>query len=134
MKTASVRPLDLVRCDRLGRRFWALVTGHEGGALTLAPVTRNVTYYRVSSREVLEHYARRPRPGGKISTRSIAPGDMVAYRQNGASVLASVLTRNRARLRVRPIAPGASECELLTREVTDHYARRGRVRASTVGS
>ncbi len=131
MKIASIKPEDLVHCDHLGRRFWALVTGREGRALALAPVSRNINYHRASGREVLEHYARRPQRAGRVSTRSIRPGDVVAYEQDGARVFASVLTRKRSRLRVRPLAPGAQAREVLIGAVSDHYARRRRTRAAT---
>jgi hypothetical protein len=124
MNVQSVQRLDLIHVDRRGRRFWARVEGRDGRFLSITPVSKNITYFRIISREVLEHYAHRPR----VSTRTIRPGDIVAYQEDGASVHAVVMTRLRARLQVLPIAPLANARELPTRELTDHYARRGRHR------
>lgn len=128
MKIASVKPADLVRCDRLGRQFWARVERREGRALAITPVSRNISYHRATSREVLEHYAHRPQPTGKVSTRSIRAEDIVAYRHDGDTAYAIVLTRRRARLHVFPITSPGGARDLPTREVTGHYARRGRSR------
>jgi hypothetical protein len=134
MKIASVKPEDLVHCEHLGRRFWARVEGREGRRLAITPVSRNINYHRATSREVLAHYAHRPRTAGRVSIRSIRPGDIVAYDRDGAKVHASVLARHRGRLQVAPIGPGASPGEVRTREVIDHYARRGGVRPKALAS
>ncbi len=126
MTLAGVRAEDVVHCDRLGRRFWARVKRREGTTLSLMPVSRNVTYYRVSARDVLEHYARRPR----VSSRAIRAGDLVEYRENDQVLLAVVNARVRGRLRVLPVDLRVGIRELRAREVLVHYARRGRRRAA----
>jgi hypothetical protein len=128
MRLASVKPQDLVRCDHRRRVFWAQVTGRDGSSLSIVPVSRNISYYRVSARGVREHYARRTRDDGAVMTRAIRAEDLIAYHQDGQTVFASVIGRTRAKLRVRPIDPRAATQELHTREVTEHYARRGRRR------
>jgi hypothetical protein len=128
MKLGPISPNDVVRCDHLGRRFWARVTGREASMLTLVPISRNVNYYRVRPREVIEHYARRTRGDGRVSTRAIREQDLVAYEQDGQTVLAIVIKRTRMRLRVLPVDLRASARDLRPAQVTGHYARRGRQR------
>ena len=128
MKLGSINPKDVVRCDHLGRRFWARVTGREGSMLTVMPISRNINYFSARPREVLEHYACRTRGDGRVSTRSIREGDLIAYDQDGQTVLAVVMKRTRMRLRVLPVDLRADARDLRPGEVTGHYARRGRHR------
>ncbi len=127
MTLAGIRAEDIVHCDRLGRRFWARVRCREGTTLSVVPVSRAVSYYRVSAREVRERYARRPR----VSSRAIRAGDLVEFRENGQLLLAVVSARVRGRLRVLPVDLRVGIRELRAREVLVHYARRGRRRAAS---
>ena len=129
MKLAAINPEDVVRCDHLGRRFWARVTGREGSILTLLPISRNINYYRVRPREVIEHYACRTRSDRRVSTRAVRAQDLVAYDQDGQTVLAIVVDRTRMRLRVLPVNLRTSARDLRPGEVIGHYARRGRRRS-----
>jgi hypothetical protein len=127
MKLAGVRAEDIVRCDHLGRCFWARVIKREDSKLRIEPLSRNVTYYRVSGREVRERYARRRR----VSARAVRAGDLIEYQEHGETVLAVVSARLRGRLRVLPLDLRVGIRELHIREMTGHYARRGLRRAAS---
>jgi hypothetical protein len=67
MRLQGIRAGDLVLCDVKGRRFHAEVTTTPSGAeLEIRPLLRAITYRRVTSRSVLEHWrkaGRRPSGG-----------------------------------------------------------------------
>jgi hypothetical protein len=67
MRLQGIRAGDLVLCDVKGRRFHAEVTTTPTGAeLEVRPLMPAVTYRRVSSRSVMEHWrkaGRRPSGG-----------------------------------------------------------------------
>jgi hypothetical protein len=68
MRLQGIRAGDLVLCDVKGRRFHAEVTTSPTGAeLEILPLLRGITYRRVSSRSVKEHWrkARRRAGGGQ---------------------------------------------------------------------
>lgn len=57
MRLQGIRAGDLVLCDVKGRRFHAEVTTSPTGAeLEIRPLLRGITYRRVSSRSVKEHW------------------------------------------------------------------------------
>ena len=57
MRLQGIRAGDLVLCDVKGRRFHAEVTTTPSGAeLEIRPLLRAITYRRVASRSVLEHW------------------------------------------------------------------------------
>ena len=53
MTLNGVRNGDIVLCDRMGRRFYAIVVERHGRELEVEPIDRRVTYRRVKVREVL---------------------------------------------------------------------------------
>lgn len=55
MRTAGIKMGDIIKCDVRGSRFYAKVK-REGGEFEIAPLDRHVTYYTVSSRQIIEHY------------------------------------------------------------------------------
>jgi len=67
MRLHGIRAGDLVLCDVKGRRFHAEVTTTPAGAvLEVRPLMPAITYRRVSSRSVMEHWrkaGRRPSAG-----------------------------------------------------------------------
>lgn len=67
MRLQGIRAGDLVLCDVKGRRFHAEVTTTPTGAeLEVRPLLRGITYRRVTSRSVLEHWRKAGRrPGGE---------------------------------------------------------------------
>jgi hypothetical protein len=62
MKLARVRPGDIVRVNKKGRVFEALVRAKRKGELEIEPIQRGITYTTASAREVICHWARRGRP------------------------------------------------------------------------
>lgn len=70
MRLHGIRAGDLVLCDVKGRRFHAEVTATPiGPELEVKPLLRVVTYRRVSSRSVLEHWRKAGRSGGGGAAR-----------------------------------------------------------------
>jgi hypothetical protein len=70
MRLQGIRAGDLVLCDVKGRRFHAEVTTTPDGAeLEVRPLLRAITYRRVTSRSVLEHWRKAGRrvTGGSSS-------------------------------------------------------------------
>jgi hypothetical protein len=128
MIIAAIKPGDLVRCDRRGRLFEARVTAREPYALAIEPLRPNTNYYSAKSNEVRAHWAARPARNRKVSTGPIREGDIVAFTARDATTLAHVIARKGQVLRVLELAACAQPRELPVREVTDHYARRGRTR------
>jgi hypothetical protein len=65
MRLQGIRAGDLVLCDVKGRRFHAEVTTSPTGAeLEIRPLLRGITYRRVSSRSVKEHWRKAGRRAG----------------------------------------------------------------------
>lgn len=60
MRLAAIRPGDIVRIDKRGHRFDALVESVEGDGLRIAPLEHNVTYRTARPREVIGRQRRRP--------------------------------------------------------------------------
>jgi hypothetical protein len=58
MRTASIRPGDIVYCNKKGRLFYAKVTGAiAADALSVQPIQRNISYRQVKASEISEHWA-----------------------------------------------------------------------------
>ena len=53
MTLGAVKSGDIVLCDRMGRRFYAVLVERHGRELEVEPIDRRVTYRRVKAREVL---------------------------------------------------------------------------------
>jgi hypothetical protein len=65
MRLQGIRAGDLVLCDVKGRRFHAEVTATPTAAeLEVRPLLPAVTYRRVTSRSVLEHWRKAGRRAG----------------------------------------------------------------------
>lgn len=65
MRLQGIRAGDLVLCDVKGRRFHAEVTTTPAGAvLEVRPLLPAVSYRRVSSRSVIEHWRKAGRRAG----------------------------------------------------------------------
>ena len=62
MRLEGIQTGDIVEVDRLGRRFYALVTGSASGGLSIQPLDRRVTYRSCRARDVCGHWAKRGRP------------------------------------------------------------------------
>jgi len=66
-----VRPDDIVRVNKMGRVFEALVLAKRKGELELERIQRGITYTTASAREVICHWPRgvghdaEPRPGSR---------------------------------------------------------------------
>ena len=70
MRLQSIRAGDLVLCDVKGRRFHAEVTATPTGPeLEVKPLLRGITYRRVSSRSVREHWRKAGRRAGGGAAR-----------------------------------------------------------------
>jgi hypothetical protein len=58
MRLASIKPGDIVACNRKGRLFHAKVTGAgAAGTLLVAPIERNISYRHVSASEITDHWS-----------------------------------------------------------------------------
>ena len=58
MRLASIKPGDIVACNKKGRLFHAKVTGAgAGGTLLVAPIERNVSYRHVGASEITDHWS-----------------------------------------------------------------------------
>jgi hypothetical protein len=134
MNLRSVRPEDVVYCQHRGRWFWGKVEARLHRGLSITPLTRNISYHRVGSRDVAERYAHRPPRAGKVATRSIRSQDLVSYQDDDESVIARVTERTpRGRLRVLPLTTKGAVRELALHDVTAHYARPRARQASQAG-
>jgi hypothetical protein len=75
MRLQGIRAGDLVLCDVKGRRFHAEVTTSPTGAeVEIRPLQRAVTYRRVTSRSVIEHW----RKAGRRTSSGGTPGAATA--------------------------------------------------------
>jgi hypothetical protein len=58
VRTRAIHPGDLVLVNRLGRLFYARVSGLErAGVLALEPLDRRVTYRTARAREIVDHWS-----------------------------------------------------------------------------
>ena len=63
MRLEGIQIGDIVEVDRLGRRFYALVTGSgTAGGLSVQPLDKRITYRTCRAHEVAAHWAKRGRP------------------------------------------------------------------------
>ena len=62
MRTEGIETGDIVEVDRLGRRFYALVSGNAAGGLSIQPLDRKISYRTCRAREVVAHWSKRGRP------------------------------------------------------------------------
>lgn len=57
---ARIKPGDIVKVNRAGRIFYAIVREKQPRLLSrIEPITHNVTYTTAKGTEVVEHYSRR---------------------------------------------------------------------------
>jgi len=56
MRLSNVRPGDVVRADRNGVRFMALVTGKAEGVLDVEPFSSAYSWRSVKPRQVVDHW------------------------------------------------------------------------------
>jgi hypothetical protein len=66
MTLSGVKPGDIVLCDRMGRRFYAIVIARLDRELTVEPIDRRVTYRHVKAREVLAIWRKRRAQNGRV--------------------------------------------------------------------
>jgi hypothetical protein len=62
MRLEGIGTGDIVEVDRLGRRFYALVTGTQLGGLAIQPLDRRISYRSCRSHDVVTHWSKRGRP------------------------------------------------------------------------
>jgi hypothetical protein len=74
MRLEGIQPGDIVEVDRLGRRFYAVVTGTPGTDLGIQPLDRRTTYRTCRAQEVLAHWAKRGRP--RTTSEPLEPENM----------------------------------------------------------
>lgn len=53
MNTKDINPGDVVECNRKGRKFEAMVRQKEGRTIHVFPLTKGISYYTVTSREIV---------------------------------------------------------------------------------
>ena len=131
MNTTTIAPGDRVRISKRGRTFLAHVTGRsDNGSLTIEPLSRGASYYAATGREVVCHWAARPRnSAGRVSTGPIRTGDLVAL--DNEETLHTVISKDGQHLTVETATAPHIETTITTRHVTTHYAKRGRTRTRT---
>lgn len=57
MRLNAIGPGDIVRCNKKGRLFHALVTGvGPAGTLSVRPIERNISYRHVAAAEIADHW------------------------------------------------------------------------------
>lgn len=71
MRLGSIKPGDIVQADVRGVVFYGHADRIEGSELLVTPLTRNVTYRRLSARQVIAHWRKaagsKPRWNGSSS-------------------------------------------------------------------
>lgn len=68
MNLTGIREGDIVRVDKKGRRFHAVVEAKEGRELKVLPLQKNISYRTATSREVCDHW-RKSRRRSEPSTK-----------------------------------------------------------------
>ena len=59
MRTSSIRPGDIVHCNKRGRLFHAQGAGlGPDGSILVKPIERNISYRHVAASEIAEHWTR----------------------------------------------------------------------------
>ena len=56
MTLRGIRPGDIVQGDVRGSLFHAYVDRVEGSEIAVSPISRNVTFRRLTSRQVIAHW------------------------------------------------------------------------------
>jgi hypothetical protein len=80
MTLGAVKGGDIVLCDRMGRRFYAIVVERHGRELEVEPIDRRITYRHVKAREVIgiwhktRRTAERPSPGQPVGEPALNGG------------------------------------------------------------
>ena len=62
VRLEGIQTGDIVEVDRLGRRFYALITGSAPAGLAIQPLDRRITYRSCRAHEVVAHWSKRGRP------------------------------------------------------------------------
>jgi hypothetical protein len=57
VRSRSINPGDVVRINKRGRLFYALVRGVGPAGMTIEPLQRNVSHRQASVREVVDHWS-----------------------------------------------------------------------------
>ena len=63
MRLAAIRPQDVVRVEKRGRRFMAFVLAKGADGLSIEPIEAAISDRSATAREVVGHWARRGRSG-----------------------------------------------------------------------
>ena len=66
MTLSGVKSGDIVLCDRMGRRFYAIVVERHERELEVEPIDRRVTYRHVKAREVLGIWRKSRAQNGRV--------------------------------------------------------------------
>jgi hypothetical protein len=72
MTLGAVKSGDIVLCDRMGRRFYAIVVDRRERELGVEPIDRRVTYRRVKAREVIGIWRKSRAQNGRVIAPSRA--------------------------------------------------------------
>ena len=67
MTLGGLRSGDIVLCDRMGRRFYAIVVERHGRELEVEPIDRRVTYHRVTARVVIGIWRKTRAQNGRVA-------------------------------------------------------------------
>ena len=68
MNLAPIKPGDIVRIDKRGQKFIAIVTEKHKGEVVVVPELRHITYRTAKSREIKEHWKKAGRYYRKKAT------------------------------------------------------------------
>lgn len=52
MQASKISPGDVVECNRKGRIFTAMVRSRDGSKLIVLPLTKGISYFNISSKDV----------------------------------------------------------------------------------
>jgi hypothetical protein len=70
MTLGAVKSGDIALCDRMGRRFYAIVVDRRERELQVEPIDSRVTYRRVKAREVLGIWRKSRAQNGRVIARA----------------------------------------------------------------
>jgi hypothetical protein len=131
MNTSTISLSDLVKVDRRGREFIAVVTAKEpNGDLQLRPLQRS-TYYSARPREVVAHYRAMGRPS---NLAPIKTGDVLRADIDGTETYCLVDGRMHKppgqphQVTVTPLGQSTS-VPIAYADLRERYRRLGRRRA-----
>jgi len=75
MRVRGIDPGDLVLASKRGRLFYAKVRAIEpDGSLSVEPLERNISFRRITAREVADHWSHAGRP--RTGAGTAAPGQL----------------------------------------------------------